>query len=521
MAVTAKATIKSWFERGDKPTQAHFVAWLDSYIHKDEDLGVAVLDLLLTGLSTASTADVSALDSIISAIGKLQANKQRTFFKDGSQAMEADIDVNNNKVKQVAAATENGEAVNFQQLNAALDGLKPKDDCRAASVSDDVLHDGEQTIDDVVLVDGDRFLDKDNADLTQRGIWIVRADEWERAADADTGIELQGAFVQVTEGTENANTAWTQYAIDIEIDVTDLYWRQVGSATPDATAATKGKMKLFTDLLNSFTDGSVTQAALVAKFASLTLAVILAQGNDADGEEILNIADPTTDQSADTKAARNAAITTAINALKDGVAAPGDTLNKLYNLILGLDADKLDASAYNQHFKGKFTTLVALNAAFDPEDLEEGDYAQVNEVGAEQVKNYTWDTEDEEWVEGGSGSGAETTDELPEGATNLYFTTARVLAAVLTGLSLATGTAITSTDSILVALGKLQKQITDLTASKANLASPVFTGTPEAPTAPLGTNTTQIATMAAVQQEITNAANIHNAAAKLYLFNAY
>ena len=39
-------------------------------------------------------------------------------------------------------------------------------------------------------------------------------------------------------------------------------------------------------------------------------------------------------------------------------------------------------------------------------------------------------------------------------------------------------------------------------ASKANLASPTFTGTPKAPTAATGTNTTQLATTAFVQQEI-------------------
>lgn len=48
--------------------------------------------------------------------------------------------------------------------------------------------------------------------------------------------------------------------------------------------------------------------------------------------------------------------------------------------------------------------------------------------------------------------------------TNLYFTTARVLSTLLSGLSLATGGAIVSTDSVLVAFGKLQKQITDAIA---------------------------------------------------------
>ena len=54
-----------------------------------------------------------------------------------------------------------------------------------------------------------------------------------------------------------------------------------------------------------------------------------------------------------------------------------------------------------------------------------------------------------------------TTSNVSEGS-NLYFTTARVLGTVLSGLSLATGGAIVSTDSILVAFGKIQNQINNL-----------------------------------------------------------
>ena len=46
------------------------------------------------------------------------------------------------------------------------------------------------------------------------------------------------------------------------------------------------------------------------------------------------------------------------------------------------------------------------------------------------------------------------TDAVPEGSSNIYFTAQRVRDVVLTGLS-------TATNSVLVALGKLQKQITD------------------------------------------------------------
>ncbi len=54
---------------------------------------------------------------------------------------------------------------------------------------------------------------------------------------------------------------------------------------------------------------------------------------------------------------------------------------------------------------------------------------------------------------------------------------ATVLATVLTGLSLATGTAITAADTVLSALGKLQKQITDLIASRGNITSTPYTTT--------------------------------------------
>ena len=60
-----------------------------------------------------------------------------------------------------------------------------------------------------------------------------------------------------------------------------------------------------------------------------------------------------------------------------------------------------------------------------------------------------------------------------------------VLATVLTGISFVTGTAVVAADSILVAIGKLQKQNTDQDTAinlKANLASPTFTGIVTVPT---------------------------------------
>lgn len=72
-----------------------------------------------------------------------------------------------------------------------------------------------------------------------------------------------------------------------------------------------------------------------------------------------------------------------------------------------------------------------------------------------------------------------------------------IRAAVLTGLSTATSTAVAATDSVLVAIGKLQAQVT----LRAPLASPALTGTPTAPTAASTANSTQIATAAFVKAQ--------------------
>jgi hypothetical protein len=119
------------------------------------------------------------------------------------------------------------------------------------------------------------------------------------------------------------------------------------------------------------------------------------------------------------------------------------------------------------------------------------------------------------------------TADVPENSLFLYFTTARVLATILTGVSFVTSTAVLATDSIVIAFGKLQAQLTNgfttaniksllgittltgsntgddatntqysgLSSSKANLAgTQTFTGIHNFPTPTLGTNTTQVAT---------------------------
>lgn len=151
-------------------------------------------------------------------------------------------------------------------------------------------------------------------------------------------------------------------------------------------------------------------------------------------------------------------------------------------------------------WKGEYTTLVALQSAHPT--AEPGSSANVDAGIGDPVLRYIWDDNDNEWVaqagsadpitaaqvktlyESNPDTNAYTdaektklgdiaanatanpdTDSLSEGATNKWFTDARVRAAVLTGLSMASAAAVSATDNVLVAFGKLQKQITDLIAT--------------------------------------------------------
>lgn len=60
MAIQLLSTLKSWFETGDKPTQAQFWDWLDSFRHKNDSIpmgDVSGLDSALAGLASQSSVD--------------------------------------------------------------------------------------------------------------------------------------------------------------------------------------------------------------------------------------------------------------------------------------------------------------------------------------------------------------------------------------------------------------------------------------------------------------------------------
>ncbi|MBK3797547.1 hypothetical protein CXF92_18490 [Pseudomonas sp. Choline-3u-10] len=248
------------------------------------------------------------------------------------------------------------------------------------------------------------------------------------------------------------------------------------------------------------------QQALDAKPDGADLAAVATSGAYADLGGKPFIPTDAGDVGAAT-AAQGAKADTAVQpqALTDGLAAKVDAVpGKQLSDENYTSAEKTKLAGLEAaHYRGTYVNFTALTTALPTAVV--GDYADVDAGADSPVLRYIWDASDNEWVaQAGSAdpitaaqvktlyeSNADTnaftdtektklvgvaegatantsTDTLAEGATNLYHTAARVRGVVLTGLSLATGTVIAATDTVLSALGKLQAQITALTTTVGN-----------------------------------------------------
>lgn len=100
---------------------------------------------------------------------------------------------------------------------------------RVATTANIVLS-GEQTVDGVALVGGDRVLVKDQASAIDNGIWNVSTGSWSRAEDFN-GVRdaVQGTRVYVVSGAAGGNTEWSVTTDDPQIGAADVAFTQLAS----------------------------------------------------------------------------------------------------------------------------------------------------------------------------------------------------------------------------------------------------------------------------------------------------
>ena len=120
-------------------------------------------------------------------------------------------------------ATQATHAVRKDQLDAALQGLKPKEAARAATNNDIALDGSVTMVDGVSLSDGDRVLVKGQTLDAQNGIYVAtNGVAWVRAVDFDQTApvdEINGAMVPIQEGTTNGGKVFVQQGLVATIGV--------------------------------------------------------------------------------------------------------------------------------------------------------------------------------------------------------------------------------------------------------------------------------------------------------------
>lgn len=123
-------------------------------------------------------------------------------------------------------------------LDGVSSSLAVKAPVRVATTAAITLS-GEQTIDGVAVVAGDRVLVKNQTDPVDNGIWKASASAWTRAADFNGARDVvQGTMVKVTAGTVNAGFTYAVTTVAPEIGVTAIAWADnVASAIAGAEAA--------------------------------------------------------------------------------------------------------------------------------------------------------------------------------------------------------------------------------------------------------------------------------------------
>ena len=124
-------------------------------------------------------------------------------------------------------------AVTKQYVDAIATGLDQKQSARAATVENIILS-GEQVIDGVSVVAGDRVLVKNQTNTVDNGIYVVASGSWLRSTDADNtpGNEVtSGMYIFIEEGVLNGDNGWSLVTNDpIQLGVTGLDFTQFNGA---------------------------------------------------------------------------------------------------------------------------------------------------------------------------------------------------------------------------------------------------------------------------------------------------
>ena len=182
--------------------------------------------------SGGATPTISIDAATTSAAGSMSA-ADKTLL-DGATATDTAntlVKRDSNKRFRAADPSDPQDVATKSYVDGVASGLDVKASVRAATTANITLS-GEQTIDGVSVVAGDRVLVKDQTTGEDNGIYVASASSWTRASDADSNAEVTpNLFTFVEEGTVNADSGWTlSNNSSITLGTTSLTFSQFSGA---------------------------------------------------------------------------------------------------------------------------------------------------------------------------------------------------------------------------------------------------------------------------------------------------
>lgn len=144
------------------------------------------------------------------------------------------VDVNSQRIQNVASPSTSTDAATKGYVDGLINGLAWHPAVRVASTTNVTISGPGTTIDGVTLATNDRVLLKNQSTASQNGPWVFNGSAAALTRPVDfaagsTTVSANSTFY-VSEGTTNADTAWTLTTnAPITVDTTSLAFAQVGS----------------------------------------------------------------------------------------------------------------------------------------------------------------------------------------------------------------------------------------------------------------------------------------------------
>lgn len=182
------------------------------------------------------------------------------------------VEVSFRKIVDLATPTGANDAATKAYVDSIAAGIQPKALVLAATTGNIGLS-GEQTIDTVPLVTGDRVLVKDQTLPEENGIYEVAVGAWSRTADANTFGLLTGAVVFVAGGATNlANSYLCNSSAGGTIGVDPVTWVLYSSGQGTVTSVDLTMPGIFAVTGNPVTTAGTLQVALNTQTANTVFA---------------------------------------------------------------------------------------------------------------------------------------------------------------------------------------------------------------------------------------------------------